>query len=552
MLLMWRKWIWVTALALASGAAGWGQISKPVQGLPGPAGPAGPVGPPGPAGADGAPGVPGYSPNSLLSGGGVAWIANLQFTVSAASFIVNNVRYSSAETSVTLSAADPTNPRIDVIAVDSTGVVVVIAGTPAASPAKPDVDPATQLELTWVHVAAGATAPSNTVLTDIYHENTEWTTAKSGVPINLASTSNPHAGSVDIEATAATTGNYARFTAAATFDPATRTNLVFYLRSKAAWPSTRSLQLSWYNGTARKGSIVTLNESAFGFSSSSTAAYQQIVIPVSLFAVAGVLVDRLQITVSGSGGTIGWYLDDITLQGGLYSAGASSTMAWRGTWNATASYTPNDVVIVSTAPYIALAATTNSQPSNSNANWAKIAAPNTVPFLVTYKAAVCQNATASLGFSTPATGAATAACMTGTALLYGVAQFPDGAATASVQDHFLLPADWTGSAAILDLDGIWRTAATSGSVVWQIAAVCVGDAESGDPAAFNAATTTTEAAKGVANQFNAFSIPSITIIGCTAGKQLFYKFYRDPAHASDNLAATAELVSLRFTVRRVL
>lgn len=344
-------------------------------GLQGPAGPAGPVGPAGPAGADGAPGVPGYSPNSLLSGGTVVWTGDLDFTVSASTFLINNTEYTSTQTDLTLTAADETLNRFDVFALTSAGTAVVVEGTAAASPAIPDIDPATQLYLTAVYIPAGATTPSNVVSTDIYHENTEWTTSRSGTTITLASTNNPHNGTVDLEATNATSGNYVQFTNGSAVDLSTRNELVFYIRSKAAWASTRSLQLSWYNTNTRVGSIVTFNEAAFGFSSSNTTTYQQIVIPLSLFQANGVTLNRLRITVAGSGTNLGWYIDDITLQGGLVPGSAGVGMTWKGAWSSTTAYAVNDVVNYGGASWVGLVGSANSTPSATNTNWAQMVAP---------------------------------------------------------------------------------------------------------------------------------------------------------------------------------
>ena len=66
----------------------------------------------------------------------------------------------------TLSAADPSLPRIDVIAVDSNEHIIVIEGTPAVNPQKPSVDPETQIERTYTLVPRpGATVPGN-IITD--------------------------------------------------------------------------------------------------------------------------------------------------------------------------------------------------------------------------------------------------------------------------------------------------------------------------------------------------------------------------------------------------
>lgn len=172
----------------------------------------------------------------------------------------------------------------------------------------------------------------------------------------------------------------------------------------------------------------------------------------------------------------------------------------------------------------------------------------TVPFTYTFVVGICQGTTPLGGLSLPTSNPAVNACVTGTNTQFGVAQFADGASTLSMQGHFTLPSDWTGN---IDLAGKWRTAATTGSVVWQVATACVADGETSDPS-FNTASTVTEAAKGTTLQQNDFAIASVTVTGCAAGEELYFKFLRDPTHGSDDLAATAELISLVFTVRRAL
>jgi len=168
----------------------------------------------------------------------------------------------------------------------------------------------------------------------------------------------------------------------------------------------------------------------------------------------------------------------------------------------------------------------------------------TVSF-VTFMAATCQNATATLNFDTPTTSPAVAACITGTNTQKGVADFAD-AANLSMQTTFPLPRDWTGT---VDARFKWLTTAIANSVVWQLSTICVADAETDDPA-FNTASTVTDAAKGTANQTNDADITGVTMTGCAAGELLHLKVQRDSAHASDTLAATARLVSLELTLRR--
>jgi hypothetical protein len=332
-------------------------------------------------GADGAPGTPGYSPNQTLAGCGVSYSSGLTFNVSACSYIIQGVTYGSALGTATLAAADPSLDRIDAIAVNTSGAIVVITGTAASTPAPPAIDIATQLQLTFAYVAAGATTPSNIVTTDLYHENTEWTCASSA-NVNCASASNPRSGTKDIEWTNAATGNFARLTIpSSTIDLSTRNNFVFWIRSKAAWAATRSVTIQWYNGTTAKCSSVLLANGNFGFSSSLTSAYQQIVIPTSLFACAGIPVTRVQFTESGSGATIGFYLDDIILQGGIPAAVSGAGLTPKGTWSSATTYAPNDLVFSGGGSWYALLANTNSVPTTSNTNWQSLGA--VAPFIST-------------------------------------------------------------------------------------------------------------------------------------------------------------------------
>lgn len=328
--------------------------------------------------------TPGYPANQTTSGCGVEYTSGLSFTVGACSYTIAGSAYASPLTNKTLAAADPSNPRIDVIGVDNTSAVFVITGTPGATPQQPTIDPSTQLGLTFVLVPAGGTTPTGIVSTLLYDENVEWTCA-STAHINCASTSNPYHGTKDIEATAAVLGN--NFTlvkpASGTVDLSTQNTLIFYIRSKAAWPKgagtgatgARTLSLFWLNGATQVGNQIVINDGAFGFSSANTTNYQQIAIPISLFGAGANVATTLKAQVTGNGGTssFGWYIDQVTLQSG---AGAFSLpvtlMNFKGTWNSSASYAVNDTVVSGGIGYVALKANTNVAVSNLP-TWASLA-----------------------------------------------------------------------------------------------------------------------------------------------------------------------------------
>lgn len=254
----------------------------------------------------------------LVSGATIAWQTDLEYMVGAASYYLSGVLTASAQQTVTLTAAHATLDRIDVLVLDSSGVLSSIDGTAAADPAEPTVDPSVYLRLGIVLVEANTTEPSLTT-TDIYLNNAEWTATASAGTINPDSTSNPRSGAKDIEGTAVAANTFVSLVkpAAGTTDLSTQASLVFYVRVKAAFPANKAFRVEWLSGTSLRGTQVTVGNGQFGFNSATTGSYQQIVVPVSAFAVpVGALVTTLRITVIGNGANVGFYIDDITLVAG--------------------------------------------------------------------------------------------------------------------------------------------------------------------------------------------------------------------------------------------
>jgi hypothetical protein len=320
-------------------------------------------------GSDGAPGTPGYSPNQLLSGGAVVWTSNYNYTVSAASYLINNVVYNSPQTNITLAPSDPTDPRCDLVYFTSTGVAVA-TGVAAAQPACPVLDPSTQLQDTPLRVDANTTQPATIYQTDIYHENVEWTMTRSGTTINLASTNNPHSGTVDIEGTNTVTNN--SFTAtipSGSIDLALYNNFVFYIRPKAAWASNRTMTIQWLSGTTVKGASVAFGNGSFGFNSANLT-YQQIVIPTSVFGINGTSLTAIRFTMSGASTVaFGWYVDDIILQSGTAPTAGQNAMVWRDPWNIVRTYAVNDTVSYQNNGYVAMVINTGQTPSQASTTW---------------------------------------------------------------------------------------------------------------------------------------------------------------------------------------
>ena len=257
----------------------------------------------------------------LLSGGQVVWMSGLIYRVSAATYIIDGAQYSSAEGTITLTAADATNPRIDVIGLNTSGAIFKQDGTAAADPLKPDIDPNTQLELTFALIAALATEPTGPANTDVYLENagtpTEWA-AVGGATVNVNSTNNPRTGTKCIEWTLATTGHNVTLTAAASILMTSQEYLILFIRNKSAWASTRSIRVEFRLNAALVGQRITIDNNLWGFSDSTTGSYQMVAIPIAVFAIpATSYVNILVISSQGTGTGLGLYIDDVVLQAGV-------------------------------------------------------------------------------------------------------------------------------------------------------------------------------------------------------------------------------------------
>lgn len=251
--------------------------------------------------------------DGLISGGRVTWIANYDYEVSAATYVIGGVLYNSPLTNITLAASDPVNDRLDTFILDDTGTASALTGTPSAPPViENDIDVTTQLRIAFALVTAASVAP--TLPTEnIYLENTEWVTADNTANITLASGNNPYAGAVDIEGTAVANGNFITFTPASFPSLILLDSLVFKIRSKAAWNNASRLVFQFQNGTTNVGNAVNFGNLSYGFVSSTTGAYQNINIPLTDFGNIAAAT-RLRIMKTGAG-TIGFYLDNIQMVG---------------------------------------------------------------------------------------------------------------------------------------------------------------------------------------------------------------------------------------------
>jgi hypothetical protein len=263
--------------------------------------------------------------NEVISGGKVTWLHDYVYNVSAATYLIDGVNYSSPSTDITLSAADATDDRIDVFVLTTSNTAIAITGTPSTPAVEPAINANTQLQISFADVNAGSTSPTLNI-DWIYQENTEWATATSSPgTVNLSSTNTPYAGSKDIEGTSVANGTTISFTSTVTPTFGNYQDIGFEIKSKANWSTTKKWVLRFFNGTTAIGNPVNFGSSSYGFVSTSTSQYQTITIPLSDFGSISTAT-KFVITQSNSSGTIGWFLDNVQLQGGG-GGGTPSTVA---------------------------------------------------------------------------------------------------------------------------------------------------------------------------------------------------------------------------------
>lgn len=247
--------------------------------------------------------------NHIISGGIVTYSGSgLTYYISGCTYLIGGVVYNSPDTTITLDAADATNPRIDLFAVDTLGRALKITGTAASTPITPQVDPASQLTLTTgITLEANATTPTGTTSTLIYDENTEWTTGGTAT-VNYNNTANPYHGTKD--ALVSYTKNQTL-----TFSGTTQTVNGQVLRAFIYLNNANySFQFQLFNGTTAVSNLLTLN--GFGFNPTLYNTYQNVSIPLTAFTWSGTNFDKLVITMTGKGSTGTYYLDYVSLEGG--------------------------------------------------------------------------------------------------------------------------------------------------------------------------------------------------------------------------------------------
>jgi hypothetical protein len=166
------------------------------------------------------------------------------------------------------------------------------------------------------------------------------------------------------------------------------------------------------------------------------------------------------------------------------------------------------------------------------------------PRKFSFRFADCDTAGNGVFMGTPGATAPTATCVTGTNIRKGVMNF-SAAGTNTLQIHFPLPADFTGTS---DLRLFWYSPSTTGAVTWVVEAVCTATSGSTDDPAFSSFwAPSASSPAGTANQIVTVTAATISWPGsCTAGTLAHLNFKRTDTTG----AAAANLDSFEITQRR--
>jgi hypothetical protein len=257
-------------------------------------------------------------PDGLISGGIVTWESGLTFRVSAAVYYIDGVRYESAEQTITLDAADGTNPRFDVLVLDDSEAFDKITGVAAADPSEPQIDPSTQLYLTTVLVAAGATTPSGVTSVTVYDENTEWTASTGGtVSVNYDNLTNPSNGSKSAAVASWSSGATLVFTNSTTVNTGDVKVISLKVWLTANLTKNQNLSIQFFNGAT----AVSLQQ-PIAINKTITGAFQS----TSLIDIdwTGAVFDRVKILLGGNNANV-LYIDEIRYQSGVSQPAGAET-----------------------------------------------------------------------------------------------------------------------------------------------------------------------------------------------------------------------------------
>jgi len=244
-------------------------------------------------------------PHGIMSGGQVTWLSDTTFIAEPCLYFIYGDMYYTPSITLLISSGDPTDPRIDIVVASNDTTISVIEGVPSADPAKPQVDPTTQLELTQIYVPAGTTTFEEIYDQEIiYNENIEWTGSASGVTVDFASVTSPYLGTKCANVGTVTSGDEIIFTNGATILADQYDVLSFAIKLKAVMSRGDNLIVQFYDGSLAASSalVTSINKSIL--------TWQTYTIDLNDFTWNHGEYDKLVFRFIKSGGShSGFYLD---------------------------------------------------------------------------------------------------------------------------------------------------------------------------------------------------------------------------------------------------
>lgn len=265
------------------------------------------------------------SGNQLISGG-ANLLSGLTFSVSPLVYIIGETLYNASASTVTLNSGGTTFDRIDVLYADISGATGFIQGTESEAPVKPGLDSATQVEVTFVTVAAGSATPE-IAITKVYDEDTgtgggEWDySANTAVRISGDSTSTAFSGTKSIEFISAVSGDEFTMANPTPYDSAEDNTISFYIKNKTDWSGVKEfIEISFRDsGGTQNGSTVRFDEGKFGFDASNVFDWQVISIALGTFNMTSSMVSQVRFEVNkdaGASSSLELNIDLIRFQAG--------------------------------------------------------------------------------------------------------------------------------------------------------------------------------------------------------------------------------------------
>jgi len=252
-----------------------------------------------------------------LISGGMVWISGLTFGSVNLSYEINGELFVIADgTEVTAAAADPTNPRTDLIYGDDTGALGISEGTPSVNPQANTLE-FYQIQLTIIDIAAAGTTPEGVSRVDVYLENDgqpaeyDATESTGGVRIDLADITTPLSGTYSIKTLSALLdGDVINFTYSTTFLISDFANIQFSIKLLAAWGNDY-INIGFYNGSTLVA-YVALDATFLNLTNITTSQY--VTIFKSSLNLNGTEYDKISFGARVRGGsTLEFILDNITI-----------------------------------------------------------------------------------------------------------------------------------------------------------------------------------------------------------------------------------------------